>query len=229
MKITLPFSGTTRRTFLVFLGLDILFVILHIFLSPHTDLFNLDRERNFPSYYSGLKLFVVAVLASAVFTLSSKKSTRVFWAISSAVFIFLALDDLTELHENIAYYALYVKHLPFIPGLFRSPTHNWIFLFAPFFIAFGAFVLHSIIRLNVITGIARRLFFGGMIFFALALFLEFFGGIIRVPSFYKFLSVIEELFEMIGATYVTVSFFLVAKEQFSSLYHRRSLQCPQND
>lgn len=228
MKITLPFSGEAARIFFFLLMLDTLFVVLHIFLSPYTDLFHLDRERNFPSYYSGLKLFVAAVFAAGVFFLSSRKSERAFWAVLAVVFVGLAFDDLTELHENIAYYALYVKNLPFIPGLFRSPTHNWLFIFAPFFGVFGVYCLYAIVRLRFITGVARRLFFGGIAFLALALFLEFFGGIVRVPAYYKVLSVMEEFIEMIGATYLAVAFFLIARERFHSYYHRITPQCPTN-
>lgn len=225
---TLPFSGSAARVFVILFAVDFLFVALHLLLSQYTDLFHLDRERNFPSYYSGLKLFTAAVFASGVFFLSQKKSERIFWAVLGVVFVELALDDLTELHENIAYYALYVRRLPFIPGLFRSPTHNWIFLFAPFFAAIGAYFLYTIVKLRFITGVARRLFFGGAILLVLALFLEFFGGIVRVPAFYKLLSIIEESIEMIGATYLSVSFFLVARERFTAAYHRITPQCPKN-
>ncbi|MBI4250212.1 hypothetical protein HY622_01325 [Candidatus Uhrbacteria bacterium] len=228
MKITLPFSGITARTFLVFIALDILFVVLHVFVSPYTDLFNLDRERNFPSYYSGLKLFGAAIFAAVVFLLSKKKPERIFWAVMMAVFVELSLDDLTELHENIAYYAVYVKNLSFMPGLFRSPTHNWVFLFAPFFAVLAGYFLYAIIRLRCLSGIARRLFFGGAAFFILAIFLELVGGIIRVPAFYKLLSILEELTEMLGATYFTVSFLLVARERFNQQYHRTTSQCPIN-
>lgn len=211
-------SRSSRRLCILLIALDILFVVLHLIFGQELDLFHLDRERNFPSYYSGLKLISIASLAAALFLLSKGKE-KIMWGGFIFLFIFLSFDEISELHENVTYYA--VKAMSFsLPYIFRSPTHNWLFLFSPFIVATLIFFGYCVYRVRALNREIQGFLLSGFLLFITAVFLEFVGGILVVPSYYKFLAVIEEFVEMVGATLVFTALFELARTSFSTLYHR---------
>ena len=151
------------------MAIDTALVVLHFFLGlgASLDLFHLDRERNIPAYYSGLQLISIAGLAFLMVLLSFGKERRV-WGLFTFIFIALSFDEISELHENVTYYMLKVLSVP-LPGLFRSPTHNWLFLFSPVIIAILVFFFRSIRGIHRISKIAQKLFIIGFIIFFIAL------------------------------------------------------------
>jgi hypothetical protein len=218
MNFTFP--PLERRLFLILLAIDSALLILHFIfgLGFSLDLLHLDRERNIPSYYSGLKLISVAMLAFSILLLSLRK-VRFFWGVFTLIFIALSFDEISELHENVTYYVLKLLSLP-LPGFFRSPTHNWLFLFSPFIVGILAFFFYSIRKVRDLGDTPRRLLMLGFLFFAFALFLEFFGGVIRTPVYFRTLAALEEYVEMIGATCVLTALYSIARIRFIRTYHR---------
>ncbi len=218
--MTLHFSDPQKRCLFLLLAIDSVLLILHFILGIgfSFDLFHLDRERNIPSYYSGLKLISIAALAFCTFLLSPRKE-RFLWGVFTIIFIALSFDEISELHENVTYYALKVLSLP-LPGFFRSPTHNWLFLFSPFIIGILAFFFYSIRKVRDLSKTTSRLLIAGFLFFALALSLEFFGGLIRIPFYFRTLAAVEEYAEMVGATFVLTALFIITYTRFIATYHR---------
>ncbi|MBI4272763.1 hypothetical protein HY621_02845 [Candidatus Uhrbacteria bacterium] len=212
------FEQKTRRVLFTLLFLDTLFVVLHLLFGRHLDLLNLDRERNFPTYYSGLKLILNGWLAFTLVFLRGR-SEKAVWIGFAALFTYLSFDEISELHENIAYYSMKVLHFLPLAGLFRAPTHAWLFLFSPFIFGAGIFFFASIKRLEVLSKAKKYLYFG-FAFFIMALCLEFIGGIITVRAYFKLAAVFEEYSEMIGATFMVASLFLVTGSSFFGSYHR---------
>ncbi len=224
------FTPLEKRCFFLLLTIDTALLILHFIfgLGFSFDLLHLDRERNIPSYYSGLKLISIAALAFSILLLSARKE-RFLWSAFTIIFIALSFDEISELHENVTYYALKVLSLP-LPGFFRSPTHNWLFLFSPFIVGILIFFFRSIRKMRDLSRTTSRLLITAFLFFALALFLEFFGGIARTPLYFRTLAAIEEYVEMIGATFALTALFTIAYTRFTLTYHRID-QCksrPQN-
>ncbi len=209
-----------KRYFFFLLAIDSILLILHFVfgIGLSFDLFHLDRERNIPSYYSGLKLISIAALAFCIFLLSPRKE-RLLWSVFTFIFIALSFDEISELHENVTYYALKVLSLP-LSGFFRSPTHNWLFLFSPFIIGILAFFFYSIRKVRDLSKATSRLLIVAFSLFAFALSLEFFGGIIRIPFYFRVLAAIEEYAEMVGATFAFVAILSVVHTRFTATYHR---------
>lgn len=226
MKLNL--SKKEKRIFFTLIAIDTALLILHFILGLgiSLDLFHLDRERNIPSYYSGLKLISVAALAFSLALLSARKEQRM-WGFFAFIFIALSFDEISELHENVTYYALKALSLP-LPGFFRSPTHNWLFLFSPFIVGVLIFFFKSIRAMRDLQKTARNLFISAFVLFFIALLLEFFGGIIRIPFYFRILAAVEEYIEMIGATCALSALFIIAQSRFISLYHRLDRCRPQN-
>jgi hypothetical protein len=69
--------------------------------SPWANMFNLDREMNFPSWYSTLMLAFCALLLRAIATDKKTQRDRFwrYWKVLSAIFWFLAVDELLSIHE----------------------------------------------------------------------------------------------------------------------------------
>jgi hypothetical protein len=65
--------------------------------------FDLNKERNFPTYYQGVTLLGCAVLLAliAVYKWKQRDRFRVGWAGLVGVFVVLSMDELCELHEQM--------------------------------------------------------------------------------------------------------------------------------
>lgn len=65
------------------------------------DLFNVDRELNFPTWYSALMIAFCAVLLKIIATGKKQQSDRYTkdWQLLSLIFWFLAIDEIVSIHE----------------------------------------------------------------------------------------------------------------------------------
>ncbi|GGA12653.1 hypothetical protein [Okeania sp. KiyG1] len=68
---------------------------------PWTRLFNLDREMNIPTWYSGLMLISCGLIIRGIFAIKRSLSDRFWrqWKILSTIFFLLALDEIASIHE----------------------------------------------------------------------------------------------------------------------------------
>jgi hypothetical protein len=65
------------------------------------DLFNVDRELNFPTWYSALMIAFCAVLLKIIATGKKQQGDRYTkdWQLLSIIFWFLAIDEIVSIHE----------------------------------------------------------------------------------------------------------------------------------
>ncbi len=90
----------------VLLLLDIAGYVSQFFLGFGTKLaaaFGFGNEKNFPTYLSSIGLLFCAVLLMVV-SLGRKKEHKTYaghWAFLSAVFVFLSIDEMIEIHERL--------------------------------------------------------------------------------------------------------------------------------
>jgi hypothetical protein len=65
--------------------------------------FNLDREGNFPTYFSGLMLLFAALLLAAIAQSAKRRGQRFIrhWQALAVTFLLLSVDEVTSLHEMI--------------------------------------------------------------------------------------------------------------------------------
>jgi len=76
--------------FLIWLG-------IHVYSVPDKYF----RERRAGTYYSGLLLVASGVVAAAVGRCVSEPAARRFWMVSGMGFVYLALDDVLSIHEEL--------------------------------------------------------------------------------------------------------------------------------
>lgn len=91
---------------LLILCIDILLVLLHIMTGQQNGFFNLDWERNIPTFYQAFKFFVAGALfyAHAVVLysfLTKQKRNAVLLIAIGTILIFMGLDEAAEVHEML--------------------------------------------------------------------------------------------------------------------------------
>ena len=122
-------------------------------------LFDLDRESNIPSFFSGcLFLLNAALLVAAARTAPERSWSRAVWLIFAAAFVFLSFDELFAVHElltkpirdalrtsGLLFFAWVIVYIPafllltflFVPVWRRlaRPVRTWIALAAATYLA----------------------------------------------------------------------------------------------
>lgn len=79
------------------------FVLGHGTLKGFVDLFNVDLEKNIPTFFSVLLLLFTSLLLALITLINRKKRTAhvLKWAILSSGFMFLAYDEAFQVHEKL--------------------------------------------------------------------------------------------------------------------------------
>ena len=74
----------------------------YVYLKGFVPLFNLESEKNVPTLFASLQLFIAAVLLGICAARQKLREGKYFrhWAGLSAIFIFLAFDESALLHEK---------------------------------------------------------------------------------------------------------------------------------
>jgi len=124
----------------IVLIIDLSLILLHIFLGQNNDFFNLDLERNLPTFYSGLKLILIGFLALFFYL----KTKRKIWLVFSSIFVFIGFDEMLEIHERLGNYAALqgVSNLEW----YSNPVFYWTLILSPFIISAVFFFLYFIKR-----------------------------------------------------------------------------------
>ena len=68
---------------------------------PWTRIFNLDREMNIPTWYSGLMLVSCGLIIRGIFSIKKLQSDLWWrkWRTLSIIFFILAIDEIASIHE----------------------------------------------------------------------------------------------------------------------------------
>lgn len=106
-KITISPINLTRRLLVGVLFLTVVSVAIQIckyvfnYRAGWMAMFNLDREWNFPTFYSASMLAFCAVLLRAIAVGKKMQSDRYYrhWQILSIIFWILAIDEVLSIHE----------------------------------------------------------------------------------------------------------------------------------
>lgn len=192
---------------------DIVVIALHYLARHKLGFFDLDKEGNLNSVYTGFKLFWVGGLAFVHAMIMTKLSVarwrRALWLLFGAGMIYIGLDDMMVLHERVGFV---VNNLTGNGG-FYGESFNWLFYFAPAMVA-AVVVIALLIRelWREHHGAAVWLLFG-LGFWAASLGAEFAGRQlllspqINVPLYHQ-LIVAEEAFEMMGASGIAAAVWI---------------------
>ena len=162
-------------------------------------LFNVSQEQNIPTLFSVLLLITCSTLLSLIFYLHHRQETglKMYWATLATGFVYLAIDEFTELHENVG-----ILFKPLIGSyshglLYYSwviPAFALIIFLAVFYSSF-LFKLPKTTRVNFIVA--------GIIYITGLIGIEMLGGHYhelhgRQNLTYSLISTLEESLEMLG-------------------------------
>ena len=171
-----------------FLGYDYIFGII--------PLFNFDTEMNIPTLYSSVALLVSSFFL-AVIAITHKKNGEAFiaWFGLAAIFIFLAIDEISSIHEHLIE--------PVRASLNTSGLlyYAWVIPYGCALLAFLALYFKFILNLN--KDIRILFITSGSIYVIGAIGFELIGGLQAdlhgsANLTYALITTTEELLEMLG-------------------------------
>lgn len=199
---------------LILLGIEFLFLALNCIDLPAyilTRSFNLDGESNIPTWFSSIQLFAIGLISLACFKkeYTSLDFNSMGWIVLLIIFWSLSLDEVASLHELTA--KAIAKHYDL--EAFRIRGFVWVYLLAPFAVVAALYMAYFFIsRFKQVT-ISLRLGIAGLLFWALVIPMEYLGGRYADSNlryweshFYKFLTNLEEMAEMVGASLILTAF-----------------------
>lgn len=163
-----------------------------------TNLFNVDRELNFPTWYSALMIASCSALLRIIATGKQQQSDRYTqdWRLLSRIFCFMAIDEVVSLHE--------IFIIPEVSEALNLPwfLHSaWVIpgmIFLLWFIRrYRKFVLHLPSRSRKNFILSACIYVGG------ALIMEMIGShfaesLSQQHIVYALTTTVEELLEMTG-------------------------------
>ncbi len=162
------------------------------------NLFNLDRELNFPTWYSALAIAFCSILLKIIATEKKQQSDRYAkdWQLLSFIFLFLAIDEVISIHEILI--------IPEVSEALNLPwfLHSmWVIpgtIFVIWFVRrYSRFVRHLPYKSRQHFFSAAFLYVGG------ALIMEMVGSYIAEAQgqqnlVYALIATVEEVMEMGG-------------------------------
>ena len=186
--------------------------------------FNFDREANLPSLYSALALGFCSYLLATIATVKKKAKARYakHWKALSFIFLFLAIDEATSIHELL---------MPVMKGVVDAEG----FLYFPWIIpAFCLVIIFLLVFRKFILALpikTKTLFIiSGTIYILGALGMEMIGGYVADNAgysvIYGIVSSIEELLEMFGIVIFTYALLSYLQSQIPKLSFSLSFQQP---
>jgi hypothetical protein len=166
--------------------------------SPLIPLFSLSEEANLPTWYSSLLLFADAALLASIAARARRQPDFGYWAVLSAIFCYLSLDETAQLHERL-------NGLIPLTGAFYF---SWIIPAGILVLLVGLAYLRFVLRLPPPT--RTRFIVAGCIYVGGALLMEVPLGMWATRHGednlgYMLIDAVEESMEMFGA-----SLFLLA-------------------
>ena len=184
------------------------------------DLFNLDRELNFPTWYSAFMIGFCAILLRIIAIAKKQQRDRYTedWQLLSLIFCLMAIDEVVSLHEILI--------IPEVSEALNLPwfLHSmWVIpgiVFVIWFIRrYLKFVLHLPIKSKRQFIVAACIYIGG------ALIMEMIGSHVaeslgQQNLLYALIATVEEILEMTG-----IIIFISALLQYLSKWtHQVELQ-----
>jgi hypothetical protein len=162
------------------------------------DLFNVDRELNFPTWYSALMIAFCAILLKIIATGKKQQGDRYTkdWQLLSLIFWFLAIDEIVSIHEILIIPEVsQALHLPwFLHSAWVIPGMIFVAWFAR---RYSKFVRHLPAKSRLHFIFAACIYVGG------ALIMEMIGSyfaesLSQQNIIYALTTSVEECLEMTG-------------------------------
>ena len=162
------------------------------------DLFNLDRELNFPTWYSALMLGFCAILLKIIAVGKKQQSDRYTkdWQLLSVIFCWMAIDEVLSIHEILI--------IPEVSEALNLPwfLHSMWVIPGIIFVAWFAKRYSKFVR-HLPSDSKRHFIIAGCTYVGGALIMEMLGSyfaesIGQQHIVYALIATVEELLETIG-------------------------------
>ena len=162
------------------------------------DMFDLDSEFNFPTYYPAMSLFFCSIILLLIGVVKKNVKDKFYlhWIILSIIFMILSLDENCRLHEQ--------SIRPLRNFFNSSGIFHFAWIIPAILLLFILFFSYLKFLKNLPTKTRILFLFSGSIFITGAIGGELVGGYYlslfhQVDNFvYKLIANFEEIFEMIG-------------------------------
>ena len=160
-------------------------------------LFNMNAEANIPSLFSTLLLLIASglLLANASLYRAGEQWFVKYWIFLAAIFGFLAIDELSALHER------WTGPMRGAFGAEGLLYFAWVIPYAVILLVIGVLLLRFLLRLD--RKIARGFVVAGVVYISGAVGMEMLGGLEAFSSgqstvTFVLLSTVEEIMEISG-------------------------------
>jgi hypothetical protein len=202
MEIKIEPQKAARILGIVVLGLSLAhaaglfsrFVLGHDTVFGLVDLFDLNSEKNLPTFYASASLLLCAGLLSLLARMRWPNREWVFWAFLAVVFAFLSYDEAVEIHEGL------IQPLQTAWNTSGYLRYAWIIpygIFSLFLLISSIWVLRSLPRRTLVLFILA----GGIYVFG-AIGFEMISGnqadLAGKDVVFEIYALLEEVFEMAG-------------------------------
>ncbi|MDD5597864.1 MAG: hypothetical protein PHV82_07960 [Victivallaceae bacterium] len=184
-------------------GIVLRFYFKHKYCCGLVPCFDFDTEGNIPTFYSSIALFCASMLIAFI-AASHKKAKGHYWflwAVLSVIFLVLALDEFTEIHDR---FEKPTEKLLTATGIVHSSKilfYTWVLPYILLLLCLGVSYFKFLLKLPRRTMVLFIV--SGVIFVAGAIGFESLGGLEHKlygddNVVYALLYTCEELLEMIG-------------------------------
>jgi hypothetical protein len=205
---------------LAFVIFDLMMISLHLYFVPQSyfsDLFDLDKEANFPTWYTSFKLTLAGVMALLVY-IKENSTPRVYtnawlWLLIAVLMFFMSADETAQIHEMLTRWFMQTiagarLRQSFDIGV-SGGTLLWGLIFSPLLLLIAASLIsfysirfkeHSrLFKLSILM----------IVFFITSFLLEqqeahIAGQLEQITSEqltrYKYMTIIEESCELLGSS-----------------------------
>ncbi|MCP4404978.1 MAG: hypothetical protein GY801_47710 [bacterium] len=215
---------TLLRTFRVYtaglIGIVLIFCLLHWFF-PDSKAggvywFNLDKERNAATWFSGVLFFLFGCAAIVAFYWETRRETENpgcfrlpwLWLLVGLAGCYFSLDEVTILHENLLWRE--TRQISSRFGDTWKYVTQWQILFAPAILSMFAYFIIFFANRYRSSKQARYSAFAGLVCWFGSLTFEGLRGFLKLAgrSWYLLEVMCEEAMEMMGAIFLLGSMML---------------------
>ena len=219
-------------------GLVIAFGILHLFFAElkvgRVWWFNLDKERNIPTWFSGVLLLLLGFVSCVAYYWEKSRNAidhayfrlPILWLGIACSAFFMSLDEMTILHENLFWREVRLT----TTTMDRSWQYltQWQILFAPAIVIVLGYMTVFFLNRFRLSQSAMRNAFAGIGCWLTALFLESIREVFKDigQSAYEIAMIVEELLEMTGTLLLlaAIIFYVIDISCDFSAIRRKRLQ-----
>ena len=171
-------------------------------------LFDLNQELNIPTWYEGVLLFSSGLILYSM-SIYKKSSMSKYYKVLAIIFVFLSLDEVSSIHEDIS---MYVGNYLHASGIF---FFAWVILAMPLLAVLVIWLIPFLKKLP--RQISISMILAGATYVFGAVVLEMIGGKYAEQFFqhnltFNTLSTFEEALELTGSTLFHSTLFYLQKQ-----------------